>query len=1145
MTGSILDWDTTAANNSTADAAINWQENQSPDTVNDSARQMMGRVAEFIKDITPQRASTGAANIYAVTSTSNPTTLRDGFMISFRAHQSNTGAASLAVNSFGNKPLRSRTGTALTANEILSGAAITALYNSAADEFLLVGGRVGNSSADTLARISPVGMTTTWPGSTAPAGWLFCYGQAVSRTTYAELYAALGTTYGVGDGSTTFNLPDYRGRTPFGKDNMGGSAASRVTTAGSSVDGTALGATGGAQNVTLTRAELPTMTTGQDTPDHFHTYARDTGSNFISYSGGATNSPNFLIAGTTTSPATTGASDRHTHTITNGGGAHNNMPPAIIQNWIILASPAEASAANLGVNGLYYQWSTVTIDVDPGSGKLGFNSATLSSATTLFVSETDQVGANMASVLAAWDDSTSTTKGRLYIYKVGALSTFCVFNVTGSVTDAGVYDKFTVSHIASGGTFTAGDQLAVLFTPVGDKGDTGATGADGGVKFTFDSSNVMGAPAAGGFRVNNATLGSVTQFAIANTTADTGNPSVSGWINSWDDSTTTAHRGQIIIRKAVPSNNILILDVTSAVTDNATWLTGTCAVIQATGSFSNGDALLISYSRTGDKGLDGAGSGTVTGVTLGAGLGTAVGSSGGSITVSGTAVALKTVNAQTGTTYTVLSTDHTKLVTFSNTSSVAVTLPQATSSFGSGFFFDAANLNNGVVTITPTTSTINGASSFVLGRFQSVQIFSDGTNWQVTQGSGLRGQAVTVASASTCDIGAVASHVVSITGTTTITSFGTVPNQIRFGTFSGALTLTYNATSLILPSAASITTAAGDSFVAVSDSSGNWRVICYTKANGQAVVGGAGGSGSPSVPQGRLTLTTAVPVMPSTVSGATTVYYTPYVGQYVPLYNGSSWTMTDVGGELSQATTDSTKSPAACTTNTNYDLFVWSDSGTYRCTRGPAWSSDTARGTGAGTTELQMLNGILTNKNAITNGPAANRGTYVGTIRTNGSSQVDFIIPTSPAAGGTAGVIGVWNCYNRTDWTALNADSTDSWAYSTGSFRAANNSSTMRTSFVCGLAEGTVRSVYECWSTGGGTNGRVGIGYDSTTAKSGVTGAAVGNSNTINGSAFYERVAELGFHYMSAIEYGAASLTYYGDNGTAEIQSGMYVRGQY
>ena len=88
-----------------------------------------------------------------------------------------------------------------------------------------------------------------------------------------------------------------------------------------------------------------------------------------------------------------------------------------------------------------------------------------------------------------------------------------------------------------------------------------------------------------------------------------------------------------------------------------------------------------------------------------------------------------------------------------------------------------------------------------------------------------------VASASTCDIGAAATSEVNITGTTTITSFGTAnAGIVRRGTFAGALTLTHNGTSLILPGAANITTAAGDSFVARSLGSGNWRVLSYQRA---------------------------------------------------------------------------------------------------------------------------------------------------------------------------------------------------------------------------------------------------------------------------------------------------------------------------
>ena len=64
--------------------------------------------------------------------------------------------------------------------------------------------------------IVPPGMIAPYAGKTAPEGWLLCDGSAVSRTTYAALYAAIGTTYGAGNGSTTFTLPDLRGRVPAG-----------------------------------------------------------------------------------------------------------------------------------------------------------------------------------------------------------------------------------------------------------------------------------------------------------------------------------------------------------------------------------------------------------------------------------------------------------------------------------------------------------------------------------------------------------------------------------------------------------------------------------------------------------------------------------------------------------------------------------------------------------------------------------------------------------------------------------------------------------------------------------------------------------------------------------------------------------------
>lgn len=198
-------------------------------------------------------------------------------------------------------------------------------------------------ATDITDLIVPVGTIVDYGGTTDPVSgkWVLADGRAISRSTYASLYAALGgasSPYGQGDNNTTFNIPDLRGRVTVAPDNMG-------TTQGVSDrnhDNDTRGASGGLSRVQLTTAEMPahnhTGVTGNDSPDHTHSYAQPV---FNASVGIDNSSPYTGTSSPTGSSGTTGgASARHTHSISSegGGGYHENRQPFLVVNKIIRIS---------------------------------------------------------------------------------------------------------------------------------------------------------------------------------------------------------------------------------------------------------------------------------------------------------------------------------------------------------------------------------------------------------------------------------------------------------------------------------------------------------------------------------------------------------------------------------------------------------------------------------------------------------------------------------------------------------------------------------------------------------------------------------------------------------------------------------------
>lgn len=196
---------------------------------------------------------------------------------------------------------------------------------------------IGGSSG-TVSDTVPIGSVVEWFSTTIPTNWLECNGQAISRTEYAELFAVIGTKYGSGDGNTTFNLPNIKGKTTVGLDI-------------DDTDFNELGKTGGEKTHTLTENEIPPMDVHMTQHTWFDRGGLEAGgavNRKVVAGGGKGGSPEFVIG-----------------TVNGGGQAHNNLQPYIVSNYIIKAKQTQAVVATV-VDNLTSESSTDAFSANQG-----------------------------------------------------------------------------------------------------------------------------------------------------------------------------------------------------------------------------------------------------------------------------------------------------------------------------------------------------------------------------------------------------------------------------------------------------------------------------------------------------------------------------------------------------------------------------------------------------------------------------------------------------------------------------------------------------------------------------------------------------------------------------------------------------------
>jgi hypothetical protein len=256
----------------------------------------------------------------------------------------------------------------------------------------------------------------------------------------------------------------------------------------------------------------------------------------------------------------------------------------------------------------------------------------------------------------------------------------------------------------------------------------------------------------------------------------------------------------------------------------------------------------------------------------------------------------------------------------------------------------------------------------------------------------------------------------------------------------------------------------------------------------------------PFVCNGRLTLQSGVAVPGSNQTGMSTVYFTPYQGGNITLYNGTIW--------QTFAYTQISLTLAGLTTGDNYDVYIYNNAGTVTMALSAAWTNNTTR---AAAQALTLTNGVYlltSNLNYL----------YVGTIRTTAATTTE---------DSTANRF-VWNYFNRRRRVMVETEAATNWTYNTATWRAADADNTQRLQYVVGFNEPLVEAIVLVPTAGTASANfafSVGIGVDSTTANSAQVATAFGSDTVGTGTSAteYRGYPGIGYHYLQWIEYGSAA----------------------